>query len=245
YYIKKSNSLSKSYNFSGEIIGASEDLYINNSVKIATGVIFDTSEGPIFIDKNVKISPFSYLKGPLFVGENTSIKDARIYGGVIIGKNCKIAGELENVIIGDFTNKSHESALIHSYVGDWCNIAGYTKTADLNVDYSTIKVKLFDNIIIDTKKQKFGAIINDFVRIGGGVLIYPGTFIDFGSTVIELPKLSGYYNPFTRFERGKFYEIDVFFNEVEIFMKRREVFPSSNFRSRCVDIFNEFSLKSV
>lgn len=140
------------------------------------GVVFNDKNGPIIIGKDVIVKPFSYLEGPIFIEEQTILNNCRIYGNSIIGKNCRISGEISNSHIGNFSNKSHESALLNSYVGDWCNISGYSNTTNLNIGYNNINVK-FKNKIIDTCCLKFGAFIGDFVRIGSGITIYLELFL--------------------------------------------------------------------
>ncbi|MEO6903054.1 MAG: hypothetical protein ABI315_07865 [Bacteroidia bacterium] len=237
-YFKNSKILNKL-----EIVGNKDLLYLmDNSSKILPGVILDTTDGPIVINKNVTIMPFSYLKGPIYIGENTTIKDARIYGGVSIGNSCRIAGELENCLIGNFTNKNHESAIVHSYVGDWCNIGGYFKTADLNLDYSTIKIHLMNNKKIDTKMQKLGVIISDYVRIGAGMLTNPGTFIDFGCSLIQLPKISGYFDPFTLYHKDNFCEINSFLSQISVFMQRRDMNVTDELVDKCIQMYNKTNI---
>lgn len=204
------------------VIGEKDKIIVkdNNSIKIFQGVILDTTKGEIIIDENVEIYPFSTLEGPLYIGKNTVIKAARISGGVIIGNNCKISGEIFNSIIGDFSNKSHESALLNSYVGNWCNIAGYTNTTNLKYNYSNVIVK-YNLKKIDTGTIKFGSIINDFSRLSSGMTIMPGTFIDSCSTIIEDSVVKGYYKPFSFLNKISKQNFKEFVFEIDLIMQRR------------------------
>ena len=193
--------------------------------KMFNGVIFNSKKGPIILGNNVKIKPFSYLEGPLFIGDNSELINVRISNSSI-GNTCKISGEISNSIMGNFSNKSHESALLFSYIGDWCNIAGYTNTTNLNINYSPIKIQ-FRNQIVETGMIKFVSVICDFVRLGSGITINPGTFIDYASTILTLPNISGYFPPFTKFKKGKFYSYFEFKNEMELIMKRRGQKPNN------------------
>ena len=222
------------------IIGSKDKiLFFDDSPLIHNGVMFDTSEGEIVIDSDVIIYPFLFIKGPCYIGKNTIIKDARIYGGCYIGKVCKISGEMENCYIGNFSNKNHESSLLHSFIGDWNNIAGYSKTADLNIDYSNISVSN-GNSNIDTGRIKFGCKTDDFVKIGGGVLIYPGTIFGFASTILDLPVAKGFYPSFynKHFQNNK-HDLDKFIQEVEIIMSRRDKQVSSSL----IEKFNKIYLE--
>jgi glucose-1-phosphate thymidylyltransferase len=206
------------------VIGEKEKIILKNesSTKIHPGVIFDTINGPIIIDENVEIYPFSTLEGPLYIGKNTFIKSARISGGVVIGENCKISGEVTNSIIGDYTNKSHEGALLNSYVGSWCNISGYTNTANLKLNYTDI---ILNNGVTKfrTCNLKLGSIINDYVRLAGGLTMMPGTFVDSCSTLTEGSIIKGYSAPFSYINNSQKYELNIFLSEISKMKQRRNI----------------------
>ncbi len=166
----------------------------------------------------------------MYIGQNTLIKSARINGGVTIGENCKISGEVVNSIIGNYTNKSHESALLNSYVGNWCNIAGYTNTTNLKSNYSEINVRNeFEKF--KTNTLKFGSLINDYVRLASGLTIMPGSFIDTCSTLIEAPILKGYYKPFSYINQTKKYDLDIFISEISKIKQRRNIYVTKELKT--------------
>ncbi|AYZ37440.1 hypothetical protein EGY07_18815 [Chryseobacterium indologenes] len=192
------------------------------NVTIHKGVVLDTTNGPIVLGDSVVLYPFSIIEGPAYIGDRTEIKSARISGGVLIGKTCKISGEISNSVMGDYSNKTHEGLVANSYVGDWCNLGGYTNTACLKTDYSDIIVKYRDNTY-ETGTNKFGAVIGDFVRVGGGITIMPGTFIDICTTIVQLPLLKGYIRPFTKVVPGLKFSMEDFTKEMQMMMDRRNI----------------------
>ena len=206
------------------VIGEKKKIILKNesSTKIYAGVIFDTTKGPIIIDENVEIYPFSTLEGPLYIAKNTFIKSARISGGVIIGENCKISGEVINSIIGDYTNKIHEGALLNSYVGSWCNISGYTNTANLKLNYSDI---ILHNGVTNfmTSNLKLGSIINDYVRLARGLTMMSGTFIDSCSTLTDGSITKGYCAPFSYINNSQKYNFQNFISEISKMKQRRNI----------------------
>ncbi|RPI03584.1 MAG: glucose-1-phosphate thymidylyltransferase [Calditrichaeota bacterium] len=134
------------------------------------------------------------LKGNVEVGENTVVKSgAYIEGPVVIGTNCIIgpncyirpctsigdgcvigaAVEIKNSIIFPRCRIQHQSYIGDSILGEACNIGGGTITANHRHDsgsiHSTIKGKL-----VDTKREKLGAILADQVQTGIHTSFLPG-----------------------------------------------------------------------
>jgi glucose-1-phosphate thymidylyltransferase len=201
------------------IVGKSKNLHIHQDANIYPNVVFDVSSGPIVIDKDVKITPFSYLEGPLYIGPQSRIDNARITGGCIIGTSCRIGGEVENSIICDYTNKHHEGFLGHSFVGHWVNIGALATTSDLKNNYGIVKLNINEKII-NTNAIKFGSIIGDFSKIGIGTMLNTGSVLDIGSNIV-VSRFSGYSNPFTWLENKNKYRLDKFISDTKKIMGRR------------------------
>ncbi len=220
-----------------EIIGKSKNLYIHQDSSIYPQVVFDVSSGPIIVDKNVKISPFSFLEGPLYIGPNTQIDNARITGGCIIGTNCRIGGEIENSIICDFSNKHHEGFLGHSFVGHWVNIGALATTSDLKNNYGLVKLNINDSPI-NTGTIKFGSILGDFVKVGIGSMLNTGTVIDIGSNIVN-SRISGYIKPFTWADGISRYRLDKFINDTKKIMARRNQNLSTSMEDIIKNIYEQ------
>lgn len=202
-----------------QVVGKSKHLYIHPSATIYPNVVFDVTTGPIIIDKDTRITSFSFLQGPLYVGQNTHIDNARITGGCIIGHVCRIGGEIENSIIGDFTNKHHEGFLGHSVLGSWINLGALTTTSDLKNNYGTVKVQI-ENSKLNTGTIKFGSIIGDFSKLGIGTMLNTGTVVDISCNLVA-SKLQGYIPPFTWMEPNQYYKLDRFIEDTKKIMARR------------------------
>ncbi|MDX1957362.1 MAG: glucose-1-phosphate thymidylyltransferase [Leptospiraceae bacterium] len=202
-----------------QIVGKSKHLYIHETAKIYPNVVFDTSSGPVIIDRDVKITPFSFLEGPLYVGNSSQLDNVKIGGGTIIGSTCRLGGEIENSIIGDFTNKHHEGFLGHSYVGSWVNIGALATTSDLKNNYGVVSIRIGENKI-DTGTIKFGSIIGDYSKIAIGVMLNTGCTIDVCSNIVS-SRISGYTNAFTWKENEK-YNLEKFLNDAKKIMARRD-----------------------
>jgi glucose-1-phosphate thymidylyltransferase len=203
------------------VVGKSKHLFIHPSSVVYPNVVFDVSSGPIVIDKDVKITSFSFLEGPLYVGPNTHIDNARISGGCVIGSTCRLGGEIENSYIGNYTNKHHEGFLGHSFVGNWVNVGALATTSDLKNNYGIVKIQI-GNASINTGTIKFGSIIGDFSKISIGTMLNTGCVIDVGSNIVA-QRVNGYISPFTWIEPQNRYKLDRFLEDTKKIMARRNV----------------------
>ncbi|MCW7494080.1 GlmU family protein [Leptospira sp. 2 VSF19] len=201
------------------IVGKDKHLYIHPGATIYPGVVFDTTHGPILIEDGAKISSFSFLEGPLFVGKNTQIDNARITGGCLIGNQCRIGGEVENSILLDYTNKHHEGFLGHSFVSTWVNLGALSTTSDLKNNYGIVKLKIGDSVV-NTGTIKFGSLIGPFTKLAIGVMSNTGTVFDIASNIVE-SRIQGYVSAFTWIKHGGRYRLEEFLFDTKKIMARR------------------------
>jgi bifunctional UDP-N-acetylglucosamine pyrophosphorylase/glucosamine-1-phosphate N-acetyltransferase len=135
-----------------------------------------TIKGNVFIGKGTIIKNGSYIEGPVYIGENCDIgPNCYIRPFTSIYNNCHIgqAVEIKNSIINEKTNIAHLSYVGDSIIGSNCNLGGGTIITNLRHDFANIKSEIKGELV-DTKRQKFGAVIGDFVKTGSGTIIYPG-----------------------------------------------------------------------
>ncbi len=188
-------------------------------VTIEPGVVFDASEGPIWLEEGVTVKAFSRVAGPMYVGRNTTLLGGP-YCGSSIGPSCKIHGELEECIILGYSNKSHDGFLGHAYLGMWVNLGAMTTNSDLKNNYSNIRMWT-PHGEVDTRHIKLGALIGDHVKTAIGTLFNTGTVIGAGSNVFggAPPK---YLAPFSWGADGE-YAFDKFMECASLAMQRRGV----------------------
>lgn len=158
------------------LVGPLDQLFIHTESEVDPLVAFDTSKGPVVIERGVKIQAFTRLEGPCFIGKDTQIFGAKIRAGTSIGTNCRIGGEIENSIILGYTNKYHDGFLGHSYLGEWVNWGAATNASDLRNDYGLVKVQV-DGHLINTGLNKVGVFFGDHSRTSIGVLLNTGSNI--------------------------------------------------------------------
>ncbi|PIN82555.1 glucose-1-phosphate thymidylyltransferase, partial [Candidatus Micrarchaeota archaeon CG11_big_fil_rev_8_21_14_0_20_47_5] len=121
----------------------------------------------------------SYIDGPLYVGANTTIgPHSYIKGCTSIGANCCIGDSttVKNSIIFDRTNAKHLAYIGDSVIGEGCNFGAAAQIANFRFDAGSIKAKVND-VVIDTKRNKLGAIIGDNVKMGVLCSVMPGKMI--------------------------------------------------------------------
>ncbi|MCE9501037.1 MAG: GlmU family protein [Leptospira sp.] len=218
-----------------KVVGKNRNLYIHPDAKIYPGVVLDVSSGPIIIDKDVVVTPFSFLEGPLYIAPDARIDNARITGGTIIGQACRIGGEVENTIFENFSNKHHEGFVGHSYIGNWVNLGALATTSDLKNNYGIVKVQVRNNKI-NTETIKFGSIIGDFSKIAIGVMLNAGSVIDIGCNVTN-PRVNGYIPAFTWSDGKERYRLDHFINDTKKIMARRNRTLSSEDESLVAHLY--------
>jgi len=158
------------------IYGDQNRLHVGKDSRVEANVVLHLESGPIYIEDGVIIRAPTIIDGPCYIGKNSLIDGAKIRSGVHIGETCKIAGEIEESIIDNFTNKHHDGFLGHAYLGEWVNVGAMATNSDLKNNYGNVRV-MIDGKEIDTKTIKVGCFIGDHTQLGIGVMLNTGTVI--------------------------------------------------------------------
>ena len=158
-------------------------VFFGEGVKLNSQVAFDSSTGPIVIDDGVSIGPFSFFRGPVYVGPRSRISEhASIKDGVSISHTCKIGGEVEGTIMEPYTNKQHHGFLGHSYLGSWINLGAGTCNSDLKNTYGTVNME-YHGQKVSTGLQFVGCIMGDYAKTAINTSIFTGKTIGVASMV--------------------------------------------------------------
>ena len=161
----------------------SRRVYLGADVQLGQHVVFDTSKGPIVIDKNVQLGPHSFFRGPIYIGPNSKVSEhASIKDEVCIAHTCKIGGEVEASVIESYSNKQHHGFLGHSYLGSWINLGAGTCNSDLKNTYGTVNVQYRDRKVA-SGMQFLGCVIGDYAKTAINTSIFTGKLIGTGSMV--------------------------------------------------------------
>lgn len=142
---------------------------IHRSAIIEEGVII---KGPVIISPGCFVGAHAYLRGGVFLGNDTSV-----------GPGCEVKSSF---ILG-------KSALAHfNFVGD--SIVG----SDVNLEagavvanhYNEREIKTIEVVVAGTRTAtgviKFGSLIGDHSRIGANAVLSPGTMLEPRSIVGRL-----------------------------------------------------------
>jgi len=209
----------------------------------AFDVTFNTSEGPIYIGKNVQIMEGVKLRGPLAIGDHSVVKmGAKIYGGTTIGPHCKVGGEISNVVFQSYSNKGHDGFLGNSVIGEWCNIGADTNSSNLKNNYEEVKLWNYNTARFEkTGKQFCGLIMGDHSKCGINTMFNTGTVVGVGANIFGsgfprnfIPSFAwGGAHGFSSFQLKKF------FQTAEAMMKRRDKFLSSEEKEIVSFVFKE------
>ncbi|KAA5542290.1 glucose-1-phosphate thymidylyltransferase [Roseiconus nitratireducens] len=209
----------------GKYKESAEGVYVAEGVSIGQYASVDTSEGPILLDKNVKVGPFCYLSGPVYAGPGTRvIEHAALKDGVSLGHTVKIGGEVEASVIEPYTNKQHHGFLGHSYLGSWINLGAGTCNSDLKNTYGKINIE-YGGEKVSTGMQFLGCIMGDYSKTAINTSIFTGKVIGvcsmlYGFVTSNVP---GFVNYARLFGQQSLLPADVMVNTQQRMFARRKV----------------------
>jgi UDP-N-acetylglucosamine diphosphorylase / glucose-1-phosphate thymidylyltransferase / UDP-N-acetylgalactosamine diphosphorylase / glucosamine-1-phosphate N-acetyltransferase / galactosamine-1-phosphate N-acetyltransferase len=194
--------------------------------------VTDTAKGPVLLDAGAVVGPYSFLRGPAYLGpksrviEHSAIKDA-----VAVGHTCKIGGEIEASIVEPYTNKQHHGFLGHSYLGSWINLGAGTSNSDLKNTYGNVKMD-YRGEQVATGMQFVGCIMGDYAKTAINTGIFTGKTIGccsmvYGFVTTNVPSFVNYARLF-----GQVTELP---SEVMIATQQR-MFARRNVQQRECDI---------
>jgi len=148
---------------------------IAKSANIYPNVVLVADSGNICIDENAVIEPFTFIKGPVYIGKNVTVKSgAKIYGPCSIGTGSKVTGEISGSIFHSNVNKQHDGFIGNSYACPFVNFGADTVTSNLKNNYSKVRVKSGGEQI-NTGMQFLGTIAGDHTKFGINTMLNTGT----------------------------------------------------------------------
>lgn len=166
---------------SGDYSEIADGVFAKPSVEMGPHVATDSGPGPIVIEEEVAVEPFSFLKGPIHIDHHSRIRThAFLCGYLAIGHTTKIGGDLQASIFEPYSNKQHAGFLGHSYVGSWVNLGAGTSNSDLKNTYGLVNARyLYEKV--PTGMQFCGTMLGDYSRTSIHTAIFTGLSIGVGS----------------------------------------------------------------
>lgn len=157
------------------------------------GSDFDKIGEDIWIHKNAKVNKSAELHGPCIIDDGADIRcNAFIRGSVIIGKNSVFGNscEIKNSIIYDNVQVPHFSYVGDSILGSHSHMGASSIISNLKSDKKNIVIK-YNGEVIETGMRKIGAFLGDYVEIGCGCILNPGTIVMPNSNIYPLTSVRG------------------------------------------------------
>jgi UDP-N-acetylglucosamine diphosphorylase/glucosamine-1-phosphate N-acetyltransferase len=191
--------------------------------QVDPAVVLDSRGGPIHLAAGAVIRPFTHLKGPAWVGMETTLLGGTI-GPVSAGPRCLLRGEIsESVILGN-TNKAHDGYLGHCLVGRWVNLGAFTTNSNLKNNYGNVRVAT-ESGEVDSGLLKVGAFLGDHVKTGIGSRLGAGTSVGAGSNLYGAGMAPKWLPPFSWWDGHSVeaYRLEAFLATAEKAMARRGV----------------------
>ena len=151
----------------------------------------------VWIAKSAKVAPTAYINGPAIIGKDAEVRHcAFIRGNAIVGEGAVVGNstELKNVILFNKVQVPH-----YNYVGD--SILGYKShmgagsiTSNVKSDKTNVVIKNGEEKI-ETGMKKIGAILGDYVEVGCGTILNPGSVVGHNTNIYPLSMVRGYIKP--------------------------------------------------
>ncbi len=148
----------------------------------------------VWIATDAVVAPTASITGPCIIGHGTEVRHCAFLRGAALVGNGAVVGnstELKNCILFDGVQVPH-----YNYVGD--SILGYKShlgagaiTSNVKSDKTNVTIALEEERVT-TGCRKLGAILGDFVEVGCGSVLNPGTVIGSHSNVYPLSAVRGY-----------------------------------------------------
>lgn len=168
------------------VVRGAAHVYVSPTATLEGPLVLDARDGPIVLDDECQIEPFSFIQGPAYIGKQTLIGSALIRGETSLGPVCRVGGEVEASTMQGFSNKHHDGFLGHSWLGEWVNIGAMTTNSDLKNTYGTIQVAIEQVGSLNSGHIKIGCFLADHVKLGIGMNLTGGTVIGPGSSLFAV-----------------------------------------------------------
>jgi len=170
-----------------------DNVFIEEGARVECTVI-NASLGPVYIGKYAEVMEGCLIRGPLALGDYSVLKmGAKVYGATTIGPNCKVGGEINNVVFLGNSNKAHDGFLGNAVIGEWCNLGAGTDASNLKNNYDEVRVWDYSAKTFQRSGMQFaGLFMGDHSKCAIGTTFNTGTVVGVGCNVFG----EGFPRPF-------------------------------------------------
>ncbi len=138
-------------------------------------------EDNIAIHKTATVESSAVIKAPAIISENCFVGgNAYLRGGVYLCSSVTIGTgcEIKTSIILSNSAVAHFNFIGDSIIGHQVNFEAGAITANHHNDRADKRIFVFYNdSVLETNTQKFGALVGDFSKIGANAVLSPGTLL--------------------------------------------------------------------
>lgn len=146
------------------IVGNGYRIFCEQDVEIQQNAVI---MGDVKFGKGCRLGPFSFLRGPLILGDNVKI-------GPYV--------EVTRSIVLDNTIIAHKNIIVDSMIGSNVHFSGFATTCNLPTGRAFVKA-CFNDLVVELD-HKYGCAIEDHVDLGINVFVMPGAHIGSGEAVL-------------------------------------------------------------
>ncbi len=163
------------------LIGDPSMLFIEEGATVE-GAIINVTKGPVYVGRHAEIMEGACLRGPIALCEHAVVNmGGKIYGATTLGPNCKVGGELNNVVMTAYSNKAHDGFLGNAVIGEWCNLGAGCTASNLKNTYQPVKVwDMAKSTFVKTDLQFCGLIMGDHSKAGINTMFNTATVVGVG-----------------------------------------------------------------
>jgi NDP-sugar pyrophosphorylase family protein len=155
--------------------------------------------GRVRLEEGARVERGAIVRGPTIIGRNTVVRSgAYIRGHLLVGADCLIGSgtETRQLLVLTHTNIPHRNFLATSLVGNRVNIGGATDAANFLLSGKNVEIRITradgTTTAYPTGMTKLGAVIGDDTKLGGQILLQPGTVIGKRCLIYPQCAISGY-----------------------------------------------------
>ncbi|MFB6208912.1 MAG: bifunctional sugar-1-phosphate nucleotidylyltransferase/acetyltransferase [Candidatus Nanohaloarchaea archaeon] len=157
------------------------------------GMVDERAElkGNIIVEEGAEVREFSTVEGPAIIKSGCFVgPQAYIRSGTVLEQGAEVGNsEVKNSVVGEGSKVPHFSYIGDSYLGRNVNVGAGTKTANLRNDEGGVRM-IVKGEIMQTGREKLGAIIGSDVKLGVNNSIKPGRKIGSGAVTDSGEKIS-------------------------------------------------------
>lgn len=155
---------------------------------------YDQPKENVWIAKSAKVYPTATILPPTIIGPKTEVRPgAFIRGNAIVGENCVVGNstELKNVILFNNVQVPHYNYVGDSILGFKSHMGAGSITSNVKSDKTKVTIR-YEGDVIETGLKKMGAILGNFVEVGCGTVMNPGTIVGSNTNIYPLSMTRGY-----------------------------------------------------